>query len=194
MRRLFVLLVSVLFATTMFAQQKGTMKDSRDGKTYKTVKIGNQTWMAENLAYKMSSGCYTGNVTNYGYLYTYKTAKNSCPNGWHLGSDKEWATLAKRLGGVNVAGGKLKSKTNLWDSPNEGASNSSRFSALPAGLYNDHKYGGLGQVGYQAKFWTSTPADNPNFAWYRELCAGNKEVYRDNDGKGLYFSVRCIKN
>jgi uncharacterized protein (TIGR02145 family) len=84
----------------------GQLTDKRDGKTYKTVKIGNQVWMAENLAFKPSSGNYwaydddNSNVAKYGYLYDWETALDVCPAGWHLPSDKEWPVLTDYLGGV----------------------------------------------------------------------------------------------
>jgi uncharacterized protein (TIGR02145 family) len=109
------LLLTVLIlniAMCSMAQVAGTFKDSRDGKTYKTVKIGTQTWMANNLAFKASSGCcaYDNNKSNaaiYGYLYSWETAKNVCPTGWHLPSMAEWTTLIDYEGG-ETAGNKLK--------------------------------------------------------------------------------------
>jgi uncharacterized protein (TIGR02145 family) len=112
--RSFLLTLAIVFiALSSLAQEAGTFTDPRDGKTYNTIKIGTQTWMAENLAYKAGNGCWAyddnpENVAKYGYLYYYETAKTVCPEGWHLPGDMEWNILVKYLGGDKVAGGKLK--------------------------------------------------------------------------------------
>ena len=89
-----------------------TFTDLRDGKTYKTVKIGTQTWMAENLAYKAINGCWAynndeNNISKYGLLYNNETAIIACPSGWHLPSEKELEILINYLGGADVACSKL---------------------------------------------------------------------------------------
>ena len=187
--------------------------DSRDGKVYKYVTIGNQVWMAENLAYTGSGQhitdnnqwknntayngwCYYKNKTNngntYGVLYQWEAAKAACPAGWHLPTDAEWKELTDYLGGENVAGGKMKEiGTTHWDSPNTGADNSSGFSALPGGYRNT--YGSFYYLGDDGYWWSATKGIS-NTAYIRILHAPNATVNRYYDYKAFGFSVRCIKN
>ena len=137
----------------------GQLTDSRDGQTYKTVVIGSQTWMAQNLNYETShSYCYNDDASNcakYGRLYTWTAATTACPSGWHLPSKVEWDTLITAVGGSKTAGKVLKA-TSGWDSDGNGT-DSFGFSALPAG--------GRGGGGYYysegdcADFWSSTEVD-----------------------------------
>ncbi len=92
----------------------GTYTDLRDGYTYKTIKIGNKTWLAENLRYlpELGNGCFvygyngykvseaksTQNYQDYGVLYNMQAAKKACLPGWHLPSDEEWEDLGEFLG------------------------------------------------------------------------------------------------
>ena len=117
--------------------QRGSFSDQRDGKTYKTVKIGSQIWMAENLNYDAKdSKCYDNqpaNCTNYGRLYDWATAKSACPSGWHLPSKDEWQELEDFAGGDEVAETYLKAKDG-WGSDNCNGTDSYGFSALPGGI------------------------------------------------------------
>jgi uncharacterized protein (TIGR02145 family) len=142
MKNVVLILVLAIFCLCGFSQQAGSFTDPRDKKVYKTVKIGTQIWLAENLAYKPESGFWaynndTNNIAKHGYLYNWVTAKKACPPGWHLPSDKEWKILVTYLGGEGVAGGKIKeSGTSHWQSPNTGATNESGLTALPTGFRN----------------------------------------------------------
>ena len=145
---------------------EGKFTDSRDGQVYRTVKIGTQTWMAQNLNYAApGSKCYRdyeGNCETYGRLYNWETAKKAVPAGWHLPTDEEWITLCRAVGGskdekINsadlyvehkTAGAKLKAKTG-WlepydddDSFKATGTDEYGFSALPGGWgYLDGEFG-----------------------------------------------------
>jgi uncharacterized protein (TIGR02145 family) len=193
----------LIIACNSFGQVTGTFKDTRDGKIYKTVKIGTQTWMAENLAFKANNGCWAYdnkniNVAKYGYLYDWKTAKNACPTGWHLPSDVEWTTLITYLGGESVAGGKMKEKGTVnWKSPNMGATNESGFTALPSGSCG----GGRIFIGLstECNFWSKDLQTNAqqyaSYAWMRGLTS-EKAVctHAVSDGEMNGYSIRCIKD
>ncbi len=171
----------------------GTLVDTRDGKSYKTVQIGNQTWMAENLNYKtQDSYCYedaTNNCTKYGRLYTWVAASSACPSGWHLPSSDEWHALISAVGGLSDAGKKLKSKSD-WNSEGNGT-DAIGFSALPAGGRNgDGLYVGEGNF---TNIWLSTEIDS-DYAYFINLNYTHGDVNQDYHYKELAFSVRCIKD
>jgi uncharacterized protein (TIGR02145 family) len=137
----------------------------------------------------------------YGNLYNwYAVADNSglCPNGWHVPTDAEWTTLTTTfLGGESVAGGKMKSSgTTYWFSPNNGADNSSGFSALPGGYRNND--GSFNNIRIDAIVWSATEFDH-NHAWDRNLNYNNSTVVRgylvsNNFRKRSGASVRCLKD
>lgn len=185
---LFPLLVLV-YVLPCFA---GSFSDSRDGKTYKTVEIGEQTWMAQNLNYRTGdSWCYDDNADNcqkYGRLYDWKTAMNACPAGWHLPSRIDFEKLQSAVGGQGVAGKKLKSR-NDWFKEGNG-SDSLGFSALPAG----DRYDGLFvNVSRNAFFWSSTEFDG-NRAFRLSLDNLSEFSFLLGGKKNYGFSVRCLKD
>lgn len=208
MKGIIFTLTFCIFYCVNHAQEIGNFIDSRDGKAYKTIKIGSQVWMAENLAYKTNGGCWAydnkdSNVTIYGYLYTWDSANKVSPPGWHLPSDEEWKTLEKSLGMLEIeanlsgsrgeisnVGGKLKSMSG-WNN-NIQATDDYGFKALPGGNYGSNEKA-FYFIGQNAMFWTSSFVKN-NFAWYRDLHNDDGRIFRGYRSKMLAFSVRCIKD
>ncbi|MDR3000874.1 MAG: fibrobacter succinogenes major paralogous domain-containing protein [Fibromonadaceae bacterium] len=203
---------SVAPSSSSVSGTSGTFTDSRDSKSYKWVKIGTQTWMAENLNYNVTgSNCYNNQESNcgtYGRLYNWATAmaintscnsqliascgatvttphRGVCPTGWHLPSDAEWTALANFVG--TSAGTKLKANSSLWTS-NTGTDDYG-FSALPGGGIGSSFY----NVGYYGLWWSSTELD-ASYAWLRYMDAGSSGVDRYNYYKAGLFSVRCVKD
>lgn len=176
----------------------GSLTDSRDGQIYKTISIGSQTWMAENLAYRTNIGSYwaydnnNNNVEKYGLLYNWETSKNICPTSWHLPSNNEWTTLITYLNGDEKnAGSKMKTKTG-WNYHIDGhCLNSSGFSALPAG--NCINNGTFQYLNEAAFFWTSSP-DEGKDAYYIYLDYRYDYVLQGDHFRTNGFSIRCVKD
>jgi len=206
-KQLSIAIMFLFIIGTLFSQ---TVTDY-DGNVYNTVTIGEQTWLKENLkSLHYSDGteitevwAYENNESNvgtYGRLYTWNGAMNYsttegaqgvCPTGWHIPTDAEWTALGTHLGGDNIAGGKLKSTgTNLWKSPNTGATNESGMTILPAGEYDDTHFQELGEY---AVIWSSTETSS-SWCKYRYLAYNDAGLHTYNYYKNFRYSVRCIKN
>jgi len=172
---------------------KGKFTDPRDGKVYKTVKIGDQTWLAENLNFDCKgSKCYDNDpkyAEKYGRLYNWKTAKKACPSGWHLPSKKEWDELVNFAGGEDTAGKKLKAKSG-W-SENGNGTNEYGFSALPGGFGNSS--GSFSIAGYYGNWWSSSEYGS-SYAYYRVMDYSDEDAYWNDYGKSYLFSVRCVQD
>ena len=196
--------------------------DKRDGKTYQTVKIGNQIWSAENLAYlpqvcpssencgywvydyqytNVNSAKATANYQTYGVLYNWEVAINVCPSGWHLPSDAEWKQLEMYLGmsqtdanrnGWRGSVGNQLKATTGWKS-NVSATNKSGFNALPGGRRN-YTSGTFRVSRIYGYWWSATPSSGNSNAWYRELFSNGVQIERNNFNKAYGFSVRCVKD
>lgn len=192
MQRILFLSIAIILAINSNAQQTGTFKDPRDGKTYKKVVIGNQVWMAENLAFKPQTGNYwaynnnSSNVTKYGYLYSWYTALNVCPPGWHLPSDAEWSRLTSLVGN-NV--GMLKARSG-WQYGDGNGTDDYGFSALPGGelRYNDY-FSGVAVFGC---WWSSTERRNVS-AWNYTITS-RSDVNRSSSPKVWGLSIRCVRD
>lgn len=189
----------------------GTLPDSRDGKTYKTVKIGTQTWMAENLSFWGNGSdtgyCYANSkdsCAKYGRLYTWSTVmagasssttspsgvQGICPDGWHVPSDSEWDTLMTAVGGTNIASSMLKSAYG-WTSSGNGT-DTYGFRALPAGDRNADGSGFWGS-GSNGLWWCATEYGAEK-AWYHNMFNGTAIEYRKSTVKSGGFSVRCLQD
>lgn len=216
-----IIIVPVFAISLAFCQvQTGTVKDV-DGNVYKTIKIGSQEWMVENLKVthyrngdpipnitdnkewiNLSTGAYcnfnndVGNVAIYGRLYkgyAINDIRGIAPEGWHVPTDVEWQTLMNYLGGnYLVAGGKLKGTgTAYWTSPNTGATNETGFAALPGGYRGPN--GNFYTLGDLAFFWSSTEYGTKG-AWGWNLSYYHTKVFRSGFDRRYGFSVRCLRD
>ena len=171
--------------------------DTRDGRKYRTVVIGDQTWMAENLNYKIKdSYCFEDNeaiCNKDGRHYEWNAAYQACPEGWKLPSKEDFETLIETIGGKSTAGKKLKSKKG-WQKGN--GTNEYSFRAVPAGMryVGDYHYN---YHGNEAFFWTSSEAKRSIYhgtAMYGlKLYSTGDDAVLDVFDRFYGFSVRCIK-
>jgi OOP family OmpA-OmpF porin len=194
------------------------IKDTGGPKEYKTIKIGAQTWMAENLAVnKFRNGdpipqaktteewlkpspawCYYENDSEkgakYGKLYNWYAMadpRGIAPEGWHVPVKEEWQAIANTLGGIEPAGEKMKS-TSGWDDKGNGT-NESGFSGLAGGYRADE--GSFLDIGRWGMWWSATPNDaSGNLV--RTLNNVNSYLgFGVGKAKGLNgYSVRCVKD
>lgn len=172
---------------------KEALTDSRDGQTYKTVKIGSQIWMAENLNYGTeNSYCYDNNVANcskYGRFYTWAAAMTACPSGWHLPSKSEWETLIIAAGGVTetMLGGIEYMYTRELISGD--STDAFGFSALFAGYYSES--GNFIEEGC-AYFWSATEPEDTDTPY--DLYFNGEISLLTIEDKNNGLSVRCLMN
>ena len=200
------------------AIEYGTLVDSRDGRAYKTVTIGTQVWMAENLDYDARHSICRDDPDDcekYGHYYTWAIAMDSvgefsenglgcgydticeptypvrgiCPEGWHLPRGSEYWTLIETVGGESAAAEKLKS-TSGWDYFENGV-DTYGFNILPAGGCG---YDGCGDVGGSATFWTSDGQKESEVSGIVGLEADYGLAYTTDESRYHAFSVRCVKD
>jgi uncharacterized protein (TIGR02145 family) len=165
------------------------------GKTYNTVEIGGQVWMAKNLNYAVDgSKCYNNQESNcdqYGMLYNWSTAMGICPSGWHLPNQAEWAALStyiKNDKGCSYCDAKHLKAQSGWDSDGDGQ-DSYGFSALPGG-YGDSNgdFGNAGTNGY----WWSASDSSASYAYRGNMVYKYEDAYWNSRTKSYLFSVRCL--
>jgi len=203
---------------TTLSEQDGSVSDI-EGNIYRTVKIGDRIWLAENLrtvhfnngaaipttvdeifeeenpVYQWPANGEEDLTGLYGRLYTWHVVSDNrklCPCGWHVPGNEEWMELIDFLGGQEEAGGRLKDAgTRNWMRPNAGADNESSFSALPSGIRDyTSSYAWFGK---SATFWTSTENDEDDALSYT-LDHLNSEATENVYSKKAGYAVRCIKD
>jgi uncharacterized protein (TIGR02145 family) len=191
-----------------------------NGNSYKTIKIGAQIWMADNLkTTKYNDGTEIPLVTSsaaWGYLSTpgycwynnnealYKDTCGAlyngysvitgklCPSGWHIPAREEWQKLREFLGDTTSGGGHLKDTGTLhWLTPNKDADNSSGFAARGAGIR--YFEGTFASYLYSTCIWSSTETGT-NEEWYFSLYYGDAAANMSHKSKKYGFSVRCVKD
>jgi uncharacterized protein (TIGR02145 family) len=193
-----------------------------DGNEYDVIQIGDQFWMKPNLRVtKYKNGDNIPNVTaggdNWGDLlsgaycyyenddsdaekfgalynaYAVNDSRGVCPTGFRVPDTDDWQELMDFLEGDSIAGLELKESGNInWNSPNTGATNSTGFTALPAGARRQD--GGFDFKGLVGQWWTSTESDVfPGKQIYRDMYNSFKSVGIGTDDKAWGKSIRCIK-
>ena len=208
-----------IVACTVPAVSNGSM--TCGGQTYRTVVIGTQTWMAENLNYDPGTGnsaCYnnqTSNCVTYGRLYDWSTAMNLpsicnlntcssyiqskhqsiCPSGWHIPSSAEWEALMTAVGGSSTAGTKLKATSgwnNRWNGYSGNGTDEYGFSALPGGYGSSS--GDFSNVGGGGYWWSATLSNSSTSAYHRFMGGDGSHVESSIGGKSYLYSVRCLQD
>lgn len=178
-----------LFAGISFSGPvTGTFTDYRDNQSYRTVKVGSKTWMAQNLNFNVAgSACYDNkseNCAKYGRLYSFEMASRACPTGWHLPENEEWAMFKQFIedsDGKEEAWVSLKSR-DKWD-----GSDRYGFDVVPAGKATDDFL----ELGVSAHFWSATEEDGDAYGWH---LAPPGDFSKDFDISTNMYSVRCLKN
>ncbi|MEN8121234.1 MAG: FISUMP domain-containing protein [Bacteroidota bacterium] len=174
--------IILIFSSPVFSQEN-IITDERDGKQYKTVRIGHQVWMAENIDFESENSWWYNDKKRYrkkyGRLYTWSAAMNACPSGWHLPSDEEWTKLIGFYGGEKFAAKELSIVGRSGFDV--------RFSGLrdSTGVFYD--------IGHDANFWSSISVEKNN-AWRCFFTRGYNDVVQDYYSKEGGLSVRCIQD
>jgi uncharacterized protein (TIGR02145 family) len=210
--------VLVLGLLLIFAACSSKVTDV-DGNEYRTVRIGEQTWMAENLRAthyrdgspipqvpdptqwaELISGAWASYDNNALYIasdgmlyngYAVNDPRGLCPEGWRIPTDEDWSALAAQLGGDSEAGGRLKSVgSQRWTDPNTGATDESGFGATPGGYrYKNGQFDHIGSGGY---WWSSTTPTDSTLN-YRALHYDYADMMRNTSPVTTGYSVRCVR-
>lgn len=188
------LFLLLLFTATVFAAKlpPNQFVDSRDKQKYRTVKIADRTWLADNLNYKMEgSYCYKDDDSQcdvYGRLYTWAAAKQACPAGFRLANQEDFQSLWTAAGEDYNAGYLIKSSYG-WSGDTNG-NDTLKFGAMPAGnRFDDETYGNV----YKFAFFWSADAESVENAYLWYLTSKSMAFSYTKQSKAYAASVRCVK-
>jgi len=194
--KLKLLLITILVILTCCNPVQESVLVDADGQKYLVNKYGETFWMTENLQtkndtsgnpikYYFPNGDST-NIETFGLLYDFETACKVCPNGWELPTNKDWKRLLESSGG-NVAG--IYKDSQYWEGENN--SNSSGFSARPAGFGNNGEH--ENQFKSKTLFWSNSKEDE-HFIWTYIFELGKDSIRVASQHPTYAFSVRCVKS
>ena len=191
MKKALLFFLSLMIFAGLSGQAKFT--DKRDGNVYRTINIAGVIWMAENLKYKAKTGAFyfdndSNNMPQYGVLYDWKTAMNSCPAGWRLPSGSDFQTLLNHF-----------DQKETWSRT---GSDPSSFGIQLGGMQDyEGTFSEMNESGY---YWTSTDYDPGNAEYFSYLLIDDKpiiDISRKEDISDIHgteksnkYSVRCLKN
>jgi uncharacterized protein (TIGR02145 family) len=211
MKLFYLILISIFFSSPFLFSQKDVRIGSqvwtsknldvstyRNGDTIRHASTPAEWQDAEDK--KQAAWCYyefdSKNGKTYGKLYNWYAVNDSrglAPKGYHIPSDEEWTILTDKLGGGEIAGKKMKSKSGwekIINKKSVNGDNSSGFNALPGGCNASGDFNGMTAFGY---FWSSSENYAGN-VWYWRLCYGDAGVFRSPSNKNSGFSVRCLRD
>jgi len=206
-----------------FGQNTGSLTDPRDGHSYRTIKIGTQTWTAENMAWlpsvdRVGTGLfeeechyvygYSGtnaaeaatsqNCQTYGVLYNWMAARSACPEGWRLPTDRDWIRLEKHLGMSEP-----ESLDRDWRTSGETGYKLKATAGWISGNGSDESgfsalpAGCRGYNGFEGMGYTTyfwtASTHDGDNGWRRGLCSDSRGISRQEDRRYFGCSVRCIK-
>jgi uncharacterized protein (TIGR02145 family) len=203
-----IILVFIFASCKKEKTEPNTLTDSRDGQIYKTVKIGDQVWMDENLNYYTPTGSWYFNNDSikyaelYGRQYNWNTMMNGenqsneapsgvqgiCPNGWHIPSDAEWLILVDYMATLSLHAADLKESGNEHWKPGYEGTNSTGFTALPSGYMAGSDSWYMGSIAY---FHSCTKSI---FASIWILDSDKEDIIHGEVGYNITGCVRCLKN
>ena len=185
---LITLLLSCFLYNYTFAQKNPIFIDERDNNVYKTIQIGEQIWMAENLRYATDScsWCYDNdtNCFSYGKLYTWDEAINSCPEGWHLPTKHEWDQVIIYYKQLYLT---KKKHSNIENNNNKQIL---KFNLKLGGYKEGNSFIRKHKDAY---FWSGTEP-YPVYAYFAIFSEEYKVITTDILYREFGMSVRCIKD